>query len=114
MAAGSAGASAFSERFRPYLLWFSMLLLAGAFFQTYRGSKCRFRQRALRTIVMWTAAVLVGGMLVFPQFMAGLMTGHLARITDETKLHPFEIASYEHSFKGASDQTRIVVLLSPT
>ena len=103
MAAGSAGASAFSERLRPYLLWFSVVMLGLAFVQTYRGSKCRFRQRALRTIVMWTAAALVAGMLLFPQFMAGLMTGRIVATHGTIELHTFEIASSRHPSAGRKE-----------
>ncbi len=113
MAAGSAGASAFSERLRPYLLLFSVLMLAFAFVQTYRGRTCRFRQRAFRTVVLWCAAALVGGMLLFPQFVAGLMTGHIAAGTS-APLGTFELARFQTLLRAESQHARLVVLLSPT
>ncbi|MDQ6704558.1 MAG: hypothetical protein M3Z85_01205 [Acidobacteriota bacterium] len=113
MAAGSSGASAFSERLRPYLLGFSVLMLALAFVQTYGGRKCRFRQRAFRTAVLWCAAALVGGMLLFPQFVAGLMTGHVAAATG-SHLETFELARFERLLRAESQHPRVILLLSPT
>src|SRR5690349_21362922 len=67
MAAGFAGASLFSESIRPWLLGFSVACLVFAFVQTYFRSRCAFRQRRVRTLLLWFSAVTVAAMLAAPQ-----------------------------------------------
>src|SRR5690242_16806591 len=70
MAAGSAGASLFSERLRPWLIWISVAFLVLAFVQTYFRQRCEFRARRLRTLLLWFSAVVVAATLLAPRFTA--------------------------------------------
>src|SRR6185312_14261748 len=73
MAAGSAGASLFSEKLRPWLVWVSVACLALAFVQTYFRSRCEFRTRRLRTVLLWFSALVVSATLLAPQFTGSLL-----------------------------------------
>src|SRR5947209_5302782 len=67
MAAGFAGASLVSEGIRPWLLAFSVACLIFGFAQTYIRSRCEFRHRRLRTLLLWFSAATVTAMMVVPQ-----------------------------------------------
>jgi predicted PurR-regulated permease PerM len=114
MAAGSAGASLFSEKLRPWLLAFSAASLIFAFVQTYSRRRCDFRYRRLRTLLLWFSAIVVGGMLVAPGVFAGLIAGRLPSLTGAGELRDFDPSAFTREFDAASDSTRIVALLSPT
>lgn len=76
-AASVAGASAWFDEYRTWLMVLSAVLIIVAFWQTYskRGT-CRRPSRFSR-IVLWISAVIVMGMFLFPQWMA-LMTARIA------------------------------------
>jgi hypothetical protein len=114
MAAGSAGAALFSEALRPWLLWISVGCLILGFVQTYLLGRCEFRRRRLRTFLLWFSAVTVGATLVAPRFTATLLAGRLPALTAAGKLQTFDERTFLRGFTRASDQTRLVVLLSPT
>src|SRR5277367_2603272 len=75
MAAGSAGASMFSESLRPWLLALSVSSLAFAFVQTYVRGRCEFRYRRFRTLLLWCSAALVLGMVLAPRYVSSLLAG---------------------------------------
>jgi hypothetical protein len=114
MAAGSAGASLFSERLRPWLLAFSVASLVFAFVQTYVRRRCDFRYRRSRTVLLWFSALLVIGMLAAPRYVSSLLAGKLPSLSAAGELRPFDQAVFMRDFNAASGQTRLVVLLSPT
>src|SRR6266567_504784 len=77
LSAGSAGASLFSEKMRPWLLALSLAALVLAFVQTYFRGRCEFRHRRLRTCLLWFSATIVLSMLVVPRYVSSLMAGRL-------------------------------------
>jgi hypothetical protein len=114
MSAGSAGASLFSERLRPWLLAFSFASLVFAFVQTYFRRRCEFRHRRLRTVLLWFSAVMVVGMLAAPRAMSTLFAGRIPSFSPASRLSDFDQREFERQFNAAANQTRLVVLLSPT
>jgi len=114
MAAGSAGASLFSEKLRPWLLPLSVACLLLAFVQTYFRGRCEFRYRRLRTCLLWFSATVVLGMLVMPRYVASLMAGRLPSLSAASTLRDFDQREFTREFDAALDQTRLVLLLSPT
>lgn len=114
MAAGSAGASLFSEKLRPWLLPLSVACLLLAFAQTYSRGRCEFRYRRLRTCLLWFSATVVLGMLVMPRYVASLMAGRLPSLSAASTLRDFDQRDFIREFDAAVNQTRLVVLLSPT
>jgi len=114
MAAGSAGASLFSEALRPWLVWLSATFLVLAFVQTYFRSRCEFRQRRFRTVLLWFSVVVVGATLAAPRFTATLLAGRLPGLAPAGELRTFSEQEFTREFDAAADSTRVVVLLSPT
>jgi hypothetical protein len=114
MAAGSAGASLFSEKLRPWLLGLSVASLVFAFVQTYFRGRCAFRHRRLRTCLLWFSATIVAGMFAAPTFFSTLLAGHLPFLKGSSELRAFHQAAFAREFDEARDLTRVVVLLSPT
>jgi len=114
MAAGSAGASLFSEKLRPWLLAFSAAALVFAFVQTYVRRRCEFRHRRLRTVLLWFSATVVVGMLIAPGVFASLVVGRMPSLSGSDQLRDFDPAAFTREFDAASDSNRIVLLLSPT
>lgn len=78
-ALGAAGASAFVQRFRPWLLALSVVLLGIGFWQQRRAKLCAVKRSYLSAVLLWTAVVLVVGMIVFPQEIAGFIADHFSR-----------------------------------
>ena len=114
MAAGSAGAALFSERLRPGLLTFSVAALIFAFVETYYRRRCEFRHRRLRTVFLWLSAVLIAAMLAAPRATSTLLTGRLPSFSASGVLYDFDEQDFARRFDAAIDETRVVVLLSPT
>src|ERR1700682_5767409 len=78
-ALGAAGAGAFVERFRPLLLGLSIVLLGIGFWQQRRAKLCSVRRSYLSAVLLWTAVVLVAGMIIFPQEIAGFIADYFSR-----------------------------------
>jgi len=78
-ALGAAGASAFLQRFRPWLLALSIVLLGIGFWQQRRAKQCSVKRSYLSAVLLWTAVVLVVGMIIFPQEIAGFIADHFSR-----------------------------------
>jgi hypothetical protein len=114
MAAGSAGASLFTEKLRPWLVWISVACVLLAFVQTYFRARCDFRTRRFRTILLWFSAVVVGATLIAPHFTATLLAGRLPHFIRNGELRTFEEREFVREFDAASSQARVVLLLSPT
>jgi len=77
-ALGAAGASAFLQRFRPWLLALSIVFLGVGFWQQRRARLCAVKRSYLSAVLLWTALVLVVAMIVFPQEIAGFIADHLS------------------------------------
>jgi len=78
-ALGAAGASAFVQRFRPLLLGLSIVLLGIGFWQQRRARLCSVKRSYLSAVLLWTAVVLVAGMIIFPQEIAGFIADYFSR-----------------------------------
>ena len=114
MAAGSAGASLFSEALRPWLVWLSAGLLIVAFVQTYLRARCEYRQRRFRTVLLWFSAGVVVATIAAPRFTATLLAGRLPAFRAAGELRTFDEREFAREFDAAASETRLVVLLSPT
>src|SRR6266705_746770 len=80
-ALGAAGASAFLQRFRPWLLALSIVFLGVGFWQQRRARLCAVKRSYLSTVLLWTAVVFVVAMVVFPKEIAGFIADHFSGAT---------------------------------
>jgi hypothetical protein len=78
-ALGAGAASAFFTTLRPWLLGLSVLLLALGFWQQHRAKQCGVRGRWLGNVLLWAAVVVVLGMILFPQEIAGVIADRFWR-----------------------------------
>lgn len=76
-AIGAGAASAFFTTLRPWLLGLSVVLIGLGFWQQHRAKQCGLRGRWVATVLLWTAVVVVLGMILFPQEIAALIADHL-------------------------------------
>jgi hypothetical protein len=74
-ALGTGTASAFFATLRPWLLGLSVVLLGLGFWQQHRARHCAVRGRLVGKVLLWAALVLVLGMILFPQQVAGFIAG---------------------------------------
>jgi hypothetical protein len=72
-ALGAGAASAFLTTLRPWLLGLSLVLLGLGFWQQRRAKQCAVRGRLLGSVLLWAALVVVLGMILFPQQIAGFI-----------------------------------------
>ena len=77
-AAGMAGAGAVMESLRPWLLGLSVVFLIWGFVEQRRGARCGTRPGIANIILLFAAAVVVAAMLLFPQFVAGILANSLS------------------------------------
>ena len=77
-AIGAAGASAFLVKFRPWFLVLSVVLLGVGFWQQRRAQQCAVRGRIFGLVLLWTAVVVVVGIILFPQQIAGFIADRLS------------------------------------
>jgi hypothetical protein len=77
-ALGAAGASAFLQRFRPWLLGLSIALIGVGFWQQRRAKQCAVNRNYLSSALLWLAVVVVVGMILFPQEIAGFIADRLS------------------------------------
>ena len=77
-AIGAAGASAFLLKFRPWFLGLSVLLLGVGFWQQRRARQCAVKGRIVGQVLLWSALVIVLGMILFPQQIAGFIADRLS------------------------------------
>src|SRR5260370_16775709 len=67
--AGAVGvglASAFFTTARPWLLGLSVLLIGLGFWQQHRAKRCAVRGRWIGNVLLWTALIVLFGILLFP------------------------------------------------
>jgi hypothetical protein len=72
-ALGAGAASAFFNTLRPWLLGLSILLIGVGFWQQRRAKQCSVRGRFAASVLLWAAVVVVLGMILFPQHIAGFI-----------------------------------------
>ena len=72
-ALGAGAASAFFTTLRPWLLALSVGLLGLSFWQQQRAKQCSVRGRMIGNVLLWTALVVVLGMILFPQEIAAFI-----------------------------------------
>lgn len=78
-AAGALGLSVLLARFQVWFLILSIALLFLGFFQVLRTPKCERRSRVEITLLC-IAAVVVIAIILLPQWVAGLLVGHLPKL----------------------------------
>lgn len=76
-ALGAGAASAFFVTLRPWLLGLSVALIGLGFWQQHHAKQCAVRGRLLGKVLLWAAVVVVLGMILFSQQIAGLVAGGL-------------------------------------
>ena len=72
-ALGVGAASAFLTTLRPWLLGLSLILIALGFWQQRHAKQCAVRGRWLGNLLLWVAVLVVIGMVLFPQQVAGFI-----------------------------------------
>ena len=72
-AVGAGAASAFFATLRPWLLGLSVVLIAVGFWQQHRARQCAVSGRWIGNLLLWAAVVVVIGMTLFPQLVAGFI-----------------------------------------
>ncbi len=77
-ATGAAGTSAFVGKLRPYLLVASVLLIAFAFYKSWRVKQCNCKPSRISTVLLWFSAILVFLFIFFPQVIANFLADILA------------------------------------
>jgi FtsH-binding integral membrane protein len=77
-ALGTASASAFLQKFRPWLLGLSVVFLGVGFWQQHRAKQCAMKRSYLGAVLLWVAVVVVVGMILFPQEIAGFIADRLS------------------------------------
>jgi len=112
-AAGIAGFSIFLDGIRPYLLILSGLLLLFGLWQLYRSPRNCERRGRVALAIFWVCAVLVMLVAVAPQLVATLIAGGLPGRATATAAD-LTLEQLRAEFNQAVDQTRVIVLLSPT
>ena len=78
-ALGAGVTSAFFTTLRPWLLGLSVVLLGLGFWQQHRAKQCGVRGRLLGNVLLWAALVVVFGMILFPQEIAGVIADRFWR-----------------------------------
>jgi hypothetical protein len=114
VAAGAAGASAFLDQLRPWLMGISVAAVAFGFWQMRRAKQCRREPGLFSRVLLWTSAVMLAGFLFFPQATAGFFADLTLRAGGGAgKVSQFDLAEFQQAFDAASGEPRMVVLLSP-
>lgn len=72
-ALGAGAASAFFAALRPWLLGLTVVMLGLGFWQQRRAKQCAVRGRFVGNVLLWAALIVVLGMILFPQQIAGFI-----------------------------------------
>ena len=72
-ALGTAAASAFLTTLRPWMLGLAVVLIGVGFWQQRRATRCAVKGRVVGQVLLWAAVVVVLGMILFPQQIAGFL-----------------------------------------
>ena len=76
-ALGAGLTSAFLTTLRPWLLGLSVVLIGLGFWQQRRATQCAVKGRVFGQVLLWAAVVVVLGMVLFPQQIAGFLADRL-------------------------------------
>jgi hypothetical protein len=76
-ALGAGAASVFLTTLRPWLLGLSVVLIGVGFWQQHRAKQCALRGRWVGSVLLWAAVVVMAGMILFPQEVAGFIADRL-------------------------------------
>src|SRR5260370_19344735 len=72
-------ASAFFTTAPRWLLGLSVLLIGLGFWQQHRAKRCAVRDRWIGNVLLWTALIVVVGMILFPQQIAGVIADRFGK-----------------------------------
>jgi hypothetical protein len=72
VAAGTAGLGVVLEPLRPWLVGLSIVFLTVGFVQLYRSNRSCQRRSPVSILLFLISAIVVLGVIVFPQITAGL------------------------------------------
>ena len=114
-AAGAGGLAMVLAPIRPWLLGFSAIFLAIGLLQLYR-SRASCQRRSRTTIALfWIATVVVLGLMLFPQTVAGILADRFSYDAPPSQPPLADMnGSFQAQFNRASDRIRVILLLSPT
>ena len=76
-ALGAGAASAIFITLRPWLLGLSVVLIGFGFWQQRRATQCTVKGGMIGQVLLWAAVVVVLGMILFPQQIAGFLADRL-------------------------------------
>lgn len=76
-ALGAGAASALFTTLRPWLLGLSVVLIGFGFWQQRRATQCAVKGMVVGQLLLWAAVVVVLGMILFPQQIAGFLADRL-------------------------------------
>ena len=79
LAASLAGGSTFVTALRPYLLGFSVILIAFGFYQAHQNRRCNRRSSKAAAALLWTSTFFVFVSIFFPQVLANAAANLFAR-----------------------------------
>jgi hypothetical protein len=123
MAGVTAGFGAALSSYRPWLLGAAALFLGFGLFQMYRARGTCQRRSRVSIVLYCMALVVVGGVALFPQAVAGFLAD-IVPYSDDPKtpanqpkladLDTASVAGFVREFNDAADRERIILLLSPT
>lgn len=74
-AIGAGAASALYAALRPWFLGLSVALIGLGFWQQHRAKQCSVGGRRAGQVLLWAAVIVVVGMILFPQQIAGFLAG---------------------------------------
>lgn len=77
-ALGAGAASVLLTTLRPWLLGLSVILIGLGFWQQRRAKQCVVKGRIVGQVLLWSAVVVVLGMILFPQQIAGFLADHFS------------------------------------
>ena len=72
-ALGAGAASVFFTTLRPWFLGLSVVLLGLGFWQQHGAKQCALRGRWIGNVLLCAAVIVVVGMILFPQEIAGII-----------------------------------------
>ena len=119
----TAGFGAVLSAYRPWLLGAAALFLGIGLFQMYRARGTCQRRSSVSIALYCIALVVVAGVALFPQAVAGFLADILP-YSDDPKapanqprladVDTASVAAFVREFNDAADRERIILLLSPT
>jgi hypothetical protein len=115
-AAGLVSLAAMLAAAQSWLLAGAGVLLAVAAVQALRGQRsCRTRGRRFSLLLFGLSAVVVVGILAFPQYTAGIIAdGDVMPFPSGSTPELVDAASFAARFNAAAGATRIVLLMAPS